>query len=91
MVDFRKAFDLVGHKLLLEKNKCFKRSYHFVSLMESDLNSRSSVTSVNNCLKVVSLNVEPPMISSFFLNIYQSFAPVFVRLDLFKRPLYNYL
>ena len=48
MVDFRKAFDLVDHKLLLEKIKCFKCSDKFVSLMKSYLSSRSQVVSVNS-------------------------------------------
>ena len=48
MVDFRKAFDLLDHKLLLEKIKCFKCSDKFVSLMKSYLSSRLQVVSVNS-------------------------------------------
>ena len=48
MVDIRKVFDLVDHKLLLEKIKCLKCSDKFVSLMKSYLSSRSQVVSVNS-------------------------------------------
>ena len=48
IVDFRKAFDLVDQKLLLEKFKCFKSNDKFVSLMKSYLSSRSQVVSVNS-------------------------------------------
>ena len=48
MFDFNKGFDLVDHKLLLEKIKCFKCSDKFVSLMKSYLSSRSQVVSVNS-------------------------------------------
>ena len=37
MVDFRKAFDLVDHKLLFEKLSCYKVSNKFLHLMKSYL------------------------------------------------------
>ena len=46
MVDFRKAFDLVDHTLLLEKLSCYRVSDTF--LMKSYLNNRAQVVSVNN-------------------------------------------
>ena len=39
IVDFRKAFDLVDHALLLEKLSCYKVSDKF-QLMKSYLNNR---------------------------------------------------
>ena len=48
MVDFRKAFDLVDHTLLLEKLSCYKVSDRFLHLMQSYLDDRTQVVSVNN-------------------------------------------
>ena len=48
MVDFRKAFDLVDHTLLLEKLSCYKVSDKFLHLMKSYLDDRTQVVSVNN-------------------------------------------
>ena len=48
MVDFRKAFDLVDHALLLEKLSCYRVSDNFFQLMKSYLNNRTQVVSVNN-------------------------------------------
>ena len=48
MADFRKAFDLVDHALLLEKLSCYKVSDIFFQLMKSYLNNRTQVVSVNN-------------------------------------------
>ena len=48
MVDFRKAFDLVDHALLLEKLSCYKVSDKFFKLMKSYLNNRTQVVSINN-------------------------------------------
>lgn len=47
MVDFRKAFDLVDHNLLLKKLACYKCNSTFMKLMESYLKNRTQVTSVN--------------------------------------------
>ena len=49
-VDFRKAFDLVDHTLLLEKLSCYKVSDTFLHLMKSYLVDRTQVVSVNNKL-----------------------------------------
>ena len=48
MVDFRKAFGLVDHALLLEKLSCYKVSDKFFQLMKSYLNNRTQVVSINN-------------------------------------------
>ena len=50
MVDFRKAFDLVDHTLLLEKLSCYKVSDKLLHLMKSYLDDRTQVVSVNNKL-----------------------------------------
>ena len=47
MVDFRKAFDLVDHDLLLHKLSLYKCGTNFLRLMTSYLKSRTQVVSVN--------------------------------------------
>ena len=41
MVDFRKAFDLVDHKILLNKLKCYKCDVNCLSWFESYLSNRT--------------------------------------------------
>ena len=41
MVDFRKAFDLFDHTLLLENLSCYRVSDTFLQLMKSYLNNRT--------------------------------------------------
>ena len=48
MVDFMKAFDLVDHSLLLKKLAIYKCGNNFIRLMESYLDNRTQVVSVNN-------------------------------------------
>ena len=50
IVDFRKAFDLVDHGLLLEKMPYYKCSETFITLMKSYLANRTQVVSVNGKL-----------------------------------------
>ena len=50
MVDFRKAFDLVDHKILLNKLKCYKCNETCLSWFESYLYSRTQCVSLNNTL-----------------------------------------
>lgn len=47
MVDFRKAFDLVDHDLLLQKLTYYKCDSSFITLMRSYLKNRTQVVSVN--------------------------------------------
>ena len=47
MVDFRKAFDLVDHDLLLKKLSYYKCGSNFINLMKSYLKNRTQVVSVN--------------------------------------------
>ena len=47
MVDFRKAFDLVDHDLLLKKLSYYKCGSNFINLMKSYLKNRTQVLSVN--------------------------------------------
>ena len=47
MVDFRKAFDLVDHDLLLQKLSFYKCDDNFLRLMTSYLKSRTQVVSEN--------------------------------------------
>ena len=46
MVDFRKAFDLVDHELLLRKLELYKCSTNFIKLMKSYLDNRSQAVSL---------------------------------------------
>ena len=50
MVDFRKAFDLVDHKILLNKLKCYKCNETCLTLFESSLFCRTQRVSFNNTL-----------------------------------------
>ena len=50
MVDFRKAFDLVDHKILLNKLKCYKCDVNCLSWFESYLSNRTQRVSFNNNL-----------------------------------------
>ena len=47
MIDFRKAFDLVDHDLLLKKLSYYKCGSNFINLMKSYLKNRTQVVSVN--------------------------------------------
>ena len=48
LVDFRKAFDLVDHKILLNKLKCYKCDVNCLSWFESYLSNRTQRVSLNN-------------------------------------------
>ncbi|MES9881480.1 MAG: reverse transcriptase family protein, partial [Sedimenticola sp.] len=52
MVDFRKAFDMVDHEILLQKLNCYKFSDQSLRWFDSYLKHRKQVTSVNgSCSK----------------------------------------
>ena len=50
LVDFRKAFDLVDHKILLKKLKCFKCNNSCLSWFESYLQNSTQRVSLNDNL-----------------------------------------
>ena len=50
LVDFRKAFDLVYHKILLKKLKCYKCNNSCLSWFESYLQNRTQRVSLNDNL-----------------------------------------
>ena len=50
LVDFRKAFDLVDHEILLRKLKCYKCTDSCLSWFKSYLCNRTQRVSLNNCL-----------------------------------------
>ena len=50
MVDLRKAFDLVDHKILLNKLKCYICDVNCLSWFESYLSNRTQCVSLNNNL-----------------------------------------
>ena len=50
MVDFRKAFELVDHKILLNKLKCYRCDVNCLLWFESYLSNRSQRVSLNNNL-----------------------------------------
>ena len=69
MVDFRKAFDLADHGLLLENSSYYKCSETFITLMKSYLANRTQVVSVNSKLSTATeINCEVPQ-GSFFRTI----------------------
>ena len=47
MIDFRKAFDVVDHDLLIHKLSLYKCGTNFLKLMTSYLKSRTQVVSVH--------------------------------------------
>ena len=53
LIDFLKAFDLVDHKILLRKLKCYKCTDSCLSWFESYLCNRKQRVSLNNCLLVL--------------------------------------
>ena len=50
MVDFKKAFDLVDHAILLEKLKHYKLTNNTISWFQSYLNKRKQKVSLNNTM-----------------------------------------
>ena len=87
MVDFRKAFDLVDHALLLEKLSCYKLSDKFLRLMKSYLDDRTQVVSVNNKLSDidhVKCGVLGPLL--FFISIND--LPLFLKDTISSADLY---
>ena len=50
LVNFRKAFDLLDHQILLKKLQCYKCNYSCLSWFESYLFNRTQRVSLNNNL-----------------------------------------
>ena len=62
MVDFRKAFDLIDHGLLLEKLSYYKCSESFMNLMRLYLANRTRTVSINGKLSnAVEINYGVPL------------------------------
>ena len=52
MVDFRKAFDLVDHSLLLKKLGIYKCSEHFIKFMDSYLCQRTQAAFISSTCEI---------------------------------------
>ena len=73
MVDFRKAFDLVDHNLLLQKLRLYKCDENGLSWLNSYLLNRTQIVSSNNKVSSIRLGVPPgsilgPLIFLLFIN-----------------------
>ena len=76
MVDFRKAFDLVDHKILLKKLSVYKCSNLTLSWFSSNLSNRSQIVTVNGIRsekETVSCGIPQgsilgPLLFSLFIN-----------------------
>ena len=66
LVDFRKAFDLVDHHILLKKLKCYKCNESCLSWFESYLSQRTQRVSLNSKLSGPSEVINGPFIVSDF-------------------------
>ena len=80
MVDFRKAFDLVDHKILLNKLKCYKCNETCLSWFEAYLSSRTQCVSLNNTIsKPASITCGVPqgsILGSLLFLIFINYLPL---------------
>ena len=91
MVNFRKAFDLVDHKILLNKLKCYKCDENCLLWFESYLSNRTQRVSLNNNLStpagvkcgVPQGSILCPLLFLIFINDLQLVLKDYVVVDLY--------
>ena len=88
MIDFRKAFDLVDHQLLLKKLRIYQFSDMSLSCFKSYLSNRTQQVVINDCSSVNGLlcgdprgSILGPLLFLFFHQCSTAFIEIFANIS----------